>query len=262
VIGVIALIIGVVSLGLSLVPCLGLLTLPLPIAGAALALVGILISAIGQRDGLGIPITGVALNAVACILPVAIFMGFCGLGMRSARQAAQAAQLAAQAAEARQEAERERDQAEALQEANANAAGLVGLFAEPQGQGPLTSLYALDFNFLPHGQAPDALAVDADTLLQEYDRNEKAADRKYRGKTLVVEGTVDWGDDPLDPGHSLFVLKGDWPNREVECKFDKPGVPQPDLLWFKDRRITVQGQCQGASKVGGRVVLDSCRLLK
>jgi hypothetical protein len=261
VIGVISLVIGVLGLVLSLVPCLNLFTWPLQLVGVILAFVGVLISAIGQRDGLGLPVTGLTVNLLACVVPVAMYLGFCGLGKWSAQQAVQAAQ----AEQARQEAERQREEAEALQEADANVAALVGQFTEPQGQGPLTGLGALRLVSLPHGQAPDALVIDADTLLWEYAQNPRQADRKYRGKTLVVEGTVDWGDDPLDPGHSLFVLKGDRPNGgDVQCKFDKPGVPEPDMIWLKDRQVTVQGRCQGtaAKVVGGRVVLDSCRLLK
>jgi hypothetical protein len=258
VIGVISLVIGVVSLGLGLVPCLGLFTLPLPIIGVVLALVGILISAIGQRDGLGIPVTGVALNVVACVLPVAVFLGFCGLGMRSAQQAAQAAQAAAQAEQARQEeAEAERRQIEL-----ANVATMVGLGAGPDG--PVLCLAPASEMEAPVTTLPDGtLEVDLDRLVREFERDPKKAEENYDGKTLRVQGTIQ---QVTEDGRDVTViLQGVGPGvNKVQCEFTNvPNAPVPRRARFPmNWRVVIEGHCEGLDPVDDIPRLSGCKRVK
>jgi hypothetical protein len=257
VVGLIALIVGVISFVLSMVPCLNLFTWPLQVIGLILALIGVGISAFGQREGLGLPISGLAVNALACAVPVAMYLGFCGLGMQGARQAAQEAADAVQAEQERLdqlEAERRRTEA-------TKVATVSGLGAGFDGVGVLLCLPPLAYNSLSYGQSPDALVVDLDKLVREFEENEVQAKRKYLDRTLVIEGTVDWGG--TDHGHVFLELnEAPGSDRYVSCMFDDPHVPRPDVDRLKHQRVTVQGRCKAWYGLLGTVGLDSCKLLK
>jgi hypothetical protein len=258
VIGVIALVIGVISLGLSLVPCLGLFTLPLPIIGVVLALIGILISAIGQRDGFGVPVSAVAVNAVACVLPIAIFFGMCGLGMRGAQQAAQQAAQVAQAEQARQEeAEAEHRQIEV-----ARVATIVGLGTGPDG--PVLCLAPLSEMVAPVSTLPDGtLELDLDRLVREFERDPKRAEEKYEGKILRVQGTIQ---EVTENGRDVTVLlQGIGPGtNKVRCEFTNvPNAPVPRRLRFPmNRRVVIEGNCEGLDPVDDIPRLNGCKLVK
>src|ERR1700676_2433331 len=97
VLGLIGLICGVLGLIIAFIPCVGLFTLPLPIIGVILAIIGIIVSAAGKREGFGLPVTALALNMVACVVPFIMFFGMCGLMTKGVQQAAQQAIADAQA---------------------------------------------------------------------------------------------------------------------------------------------------------------------
>jgi hypothetical protein len=257
VIGVISLVIGVISLALSLVPCLGLVTLPLPIIGAVLALVGILISAIGQREGLGIPVSGMAVNVVACVLPIALVMGFCGLGMRGAQQAAQQAMQQLQELE---QAELERQEAEHRQQTAANVA-VVGLLAAPQGQGPLLSLAVVNDIYPAVSPGPGAtLQVNLNQLVREFELNPRQAERRYQDKILRIQGTIQ---QVRQDGNDTVVVLQSAPldGNKVECEFTD--VPKRDQAWLQiNRPVVIEGTCEGLRGGEPPVWLSECRMVR
>lgn len=51
----------------------------------------------------------------------------------------------------------------------------------------------------PKAQQEEAVEVSADVLLEDYKNNELAADKKYKGKTLRVSGTVSQVTDVFSP---------------------------------------------------------------
>ncbi len=254
--GLIALLNGLLAVVLGAIPCLGLVTLPLPILGIILTVVAFVIAA-HKREGFGVPVSSLLVNLVACVLPFLWSFVFMGLGMKSAEHAAQQREMEAEVE--RQDAER--DEAERRQIEAANAASLVGLGAGPGRSGGLLCLTPLRRMFLPYGQSADALVVDLDQLVREFQENEIEAGRKYLGKTLVIQGKMNYGGH--EEGHAFLNLRGATPDQfEVFCTFDDPAVPQPNVDRLKNQRVTVQGRCKGLFRLTGTVSLESCKLLK
>jgi hypothetical protein len=256
VLGLIALVIGVIGLALSFVPCLGLFTLPLPILGAVLALIAILISAVGQRDGLGIPVSGFAINAVACVVPIALVMGFCGLGMHGAQQAAQLAREREQAAQE----QRDRDDAERRRTEVASLAAVV-LGSGPAG--PLAGASVLGDVLDAQGVMDGTiLRVDLDQLVWDFGFRPTQAKRKYVDQEVRIQGTVERKGD--EDGQPMLVLHGAGTGtNKIECVFDDPDFGGPDLTAAtRGKRITVEGTCEGRKGAGGIVWLSKCRLVK
>jgi hypothetical protein len=258
VVGLVSLIIGIISFALSLVPCLNLFTWPLQVIGLILALVGVCISAFGQREGLGLPIAGLTVNVLACVVPVAMYLGFCGLGMRSAQQAAQQAQAARQAELDRQEqAAAERRQTEATE-----VATMVGLGAGTDG--PVLCLAPLGEVLAPETTLPDGtLEVDLDRLVREFERDAKKAGQKYEGRMLRVQGTIQ---QVTDDGRDVtVVLQGAGPGaNKIRCEFPNvPNAPVPRRVRFPmNRRVVVEGGCESPDPVDATLRLSDCKLVK
>jgi tRNA_anti-like len=259
VLGTIALVIGTLSLVLSFIPCFGLIMLPLPILGLILALVSVLVSAIGQRDGLRVPVSGTAVNALAIVIPIAMTIGFCGLSMQGARQAQQQAMMDAQAEEERERAA----EAERSERVAAKTAGLVGIVAGPQAS-PLLALESLTdvFDHADDEMRTIAVNVDVDQLVRDYDLNPRTADRKYRNQKVRIRGTVD--QLRQGPEDTVVILVGNAPGlHKVECQFDDPLLPEQDAARVqKNLRITIEGICDGRDAVRQPVRISSCKLAK
>jgi hypothetical protein len=230
----------------------------LQVVGVILAFVGVLISAIGQRDGLGLPVTGLTVNLLACVVPVAMYLGFCGLGRWSAQQAVQAAQQAAQEEQARQEAaEAERRQMEV-----AKVVTMVGLGAGPDG--PVLCLAPVGEVMAPVTTLPDGtLEVDLDRLVREFERDPKRAEEKYEGKTLRVQGTIQL---VTEDGRDVTVLlQGIGPGvNKVRCEFPNvPNAPVPRRAKFQmNRKVVIEGNCEGPDPVDDIPRLSGCKLVK
>ncbi len=253
VIGIIALVIGVISFGLSLVPCLNLFTWPLALIGGLLALIGILISAIGQREGLSVPLIGMVVNVLALAVPVAMYVGFCGFGMQGARQAAVAAQQQMQV-----EAElKERQDKERREQESASVATVVGLTAGPQGLwvGLAATGEVLDTIELPEGVT---LSVNLNKFVREFELDSEGAWLTYQNRNLRIEGTIaSSGKDEND--NPFVVLQGPAPGMQrIECHFDDK-VPPPNKLRL-GQRVTVEGACE--KDLGKPVALTGCKIVK
>jgi hypothetical protein len=102
--------------------------------------------------------------------------------------------------------------------------------------------------------------VDARTLLGEYTNDQGAADRKYKGKVLQVQGAVKyWGDLSgvgLDGGKDIPAL--------VRCLFPPDGtkaIREHNQVAHRQKgkeiqastTVVIQGKCNGIST--GRIVL-------
>ncbi len=103
-------------------------------------------------------------------------------------------------------------------------------------------------------QTPD-LKVSATRLYADYDGNEVAADQKYKGKTLLVTGTVDdIGKDIMD---TMYVtLIGDGAIGQVQCFFAKSHAGELAGL-RKGMNLSVKGRCDGKMM---NVMMKGCTL--
>lgn len=105
-------------------------------------------------------------------------------------------------------------------------------------------------------QAP-AQKIAAVLLVSNYEANEVAADQNYKGKTLLVTGTVD--DIGRDIMKTLYLtLTGVGPLANVQCYFAQSHESQLAGL-SKGMNVLVKGQCDGKMM---NVHLRGCTLEK
>lgn len=98
--------------------------------------------------------------------------------------------------------------------------------------------------------------LSADKLYSEYDANEVAADNKYKGKVVVVSGTIrDIGKDIIDQAY--IVIGGDGFLDGVHCVFTEDQHSSFDRL-SKGQNVTVKGEVSG--KIMGSVLMNKCTL--
>jgi len=82
--------------------------------------------------------------------------------------------------------------------------------------------------------------VSANQLYSEYDSNEVAADAKYKGKVVIVSGTIqDIGKDIMDDAYIVIGGKGFLDG--VQCTFTKGGQSSVARL-SKGQQVTVKGE--------------------
>ena len=101
--------------------------------------------------------------------------------------------------------------------------------------------------------------VSVDDLVDEYESNEIAADRKYQGESVLVHGTIfDIGKN--DMGDMYIVVSGRkflWPS-SVTCFFaDDQESLVADLS--KEQRVIVKGRVLGENRIG-EVQIGNCDL--
>lgn len=101
--------------------------------------------------------------------------------------------------------------------------------------------------------AAPAARVTAAQLFADYDANEVAADEKYKGKVLIVTGTIeDIGKDIVD---TMYVtLKTDNAIMSVQCKFADEHKSQLANA-AEGQQVTIKGKCDGKL---GNVLLRGC----
>src|SRR5215212_5004390 len=99
------------------------------------------------------------------------------------------------------------------------------------------------------------IEVSASTLLSDYENNEVAADGKYKGKMLVVSGTINnIAKDILD---KMYVtLKTSNPILSVQCYFDESNQTALSQLQ-KGKQVKIKERCDGKF---GNVTLKDCVL--
>lgn len=92
--------------------------------------------------------------------------------------------------------------------------------------------------------------VLAKTLYSEYERNEVAADEKYKGKIIIVSGAIqDIGKDIMD--NAYIVIGGNGFLDGVQCTFTK-GERSSVARLSKGQQVTVKGEVGG--KMGNVLV--------
>ena len=105
-------------------------------------------------------------------------------------------------------------------------------------------------------QTPVA-SVNASALYKEYDANQVSADEKYKGKTLLVVGTVDSiGKDIMDTPYIALKTGGDL--SEVQCMFADDHKSELAKV-HKGQIVTVRGVCDGKLV---SVILRGCSISK
>lgn len=92
--------------------------------------------------------------------------------------------------------------------------------------------------------------VSANQLYSEYNSNEVAADAKYKGKVVIVSGTIqDIGKDIMDDAY--IVIGGQGFLDGVQCTFTK-GEQSSVARLSKGQQVTVKGVVAG--KMGNVLV--------
>lgn len=230
VLGVIALVVGLMGLLLSLIPCFGVVGIPV----AAIGLVCGFISLFVQREttGRGMPIAGTIVSLVGVIISSLWLLMWVGVANRSKDMAEQmrveAEEMNRRAQQAAQEAEEQRRK---------------------------------DEKELREGKA---LTVAADKLAKDYAGNLVSADNKYKGKVLEVSGKVAKVDKDR-VGRPWIELKTDG-NLVLKCEFTREMIAQLDDVEAM-KEITIRGRCKGKTKGKLRdrdqdeIVLENCTIM-
>jgi len=97
--------------------------------------------------------------------------------------------------------------------------------------------------------------VSANQLYSEYNSNEVAADAKYKGKVVIVSGTIqDIGKDIMDDAYIVIGGKGFLDG--VQCTFTK-GEQSSVARLSKGQQVTVKGEVAGKM---GNVLINKASL--
>jgi hypothetical protein len=90
--------------------------------------------------------------------------------------------------------------------------------------------------------------LSADTIVQDYTDNAIAADVKYKGKELTIEGTIaDFGIDDSDGTPAIYLGSGGI-LEAVHCMFPKSAINQLSKL-KKGQQLRIKGILLGFSIV-------------
>jgi hypothetical protein len=106
-------------------------------------------------------------------------------------------------------------------------------------------------------RAPSAqpLVMTAEQLSSAYSADQVAANKKYKDKTVLLDGVV-IGVAPRDKSCSILSLEGGADQFKVACLFDDPASV---AKLAKGQKVKVRGQCRG---VCSAVVVEGCQLVK
>ena len=118
----------------------------------------------------------------------------------------------------------------------------------------LVVIYFCILSGVSFAQSAHLLGID---LMEEYDKNEVAADLSFKDKEIFVSGAIDSiGKDIL--GTPYVVIDKNKGIFGVQCMFNMKDLPQLASL-RKGQLIHVIGVCNGKM---GNVVLKNCRIFK
>lgn len=136
--------------------------------------------------------------------------------------------------------------------------------------------YLIGFSLMAHGisatsqlrrdrdatavvNATDVIKVTASQLVADYSANEVAADGKYKGKVLEVNGVISSiGKDITDRPYISFTSNNPGSFRGVQCIFEKNQEEQLVTL-AKGESISVRGMCDGLM---GNVLIKGSQLVQ
>ena len=98
-----------------------------------------------------------------------------------------------------------------------------------------------------------SFTLTANELYSEYDHNEVAADSKYKGKVVAVDGIVqDIGKDIMDDAY--IVIGGSGFLDGVQCMFTS-GEQSKVANLSKGQKVSVKGEVSGKM---GNVLVNKC----
>jgi hypothetical protein len=215
VLGIASLVVGFVGLAIGIIPCVGILGLPVAAIGLLLGLVGLVVALAGGREAVGLPSAGSGVSLLGCVVSVVWWYISLHSAVSNTREGI--ADLGKRLEEQKQQMERQAREQQA-KEAQARA---------------------------------NPVAVSARDLLDAYEADPAAADRKYRGRWLEVTGEVAVV-NVVQSGYFTLTDQG----RFLRCGFTDAAarLKQGDT-------VTVKGQCAGKPP-GGNVQLLQCELVK
>lgn len=128
--------------------------------------------------------------------------------------------------------------------------GIIGaIFSSPKKEGGMPSSPAA--NIVP---AEPPVTVTAVQLFNDYDANEVAADEKFKGKRLLVTGTV----QSIDKGaFNNIVISLRTPNEfmAVHASFDNEHEKMAASL---KKGVKVNWICDGEGRIIGSPILKNC----
>ncbi|SQH36334.1 MULTISPECIES: OB-fold putative lipoprotein [Haemophilus] len=94
-------------------------------------------------------------------------------------------------------------------------------------------------------------------LEKEYDKNEARANKKFKGKNLIVSGTIGSIEtDLFDHPYIVFKSKNEFNFNATQAKFKKSAYDKVIDLNKSDKVNLV---CEGAGEVAGTPMLDNCQ---
>lgn len=106
---------------------------------------------------------------------------------------------------------------------------------------------------------PNFIADSPEPIVREYEKNEVAADNKYKGKTVRITGRInDIAKGILDEIYITFDMPGQWDIRTVQCFFSDAHNEEISKL-NKGQTITIQGTVDGLMM---NVLLKDCWIVK
>src|SRR5262245_36393748 len=223
--GVIALVLGIIGLVIALIPCVGIVGIPIAAIGFLLGVIGIFTS--GRTTGRGLPIAGTCVS-VAGLVIAGIWLALTASVIKKSGEQIEAARVEMEA------------QAKIIQEESR--------VAQEQRQ--------QEDKELREGQAT---AATADKLYEEFDKNPLTAESTYKGKVLEVTGTLLRVERDRFGRSTLVFEAGKNANAAVRCDFSRDANAQLEKLEVK-QKVTVRGKYAGKGK-NQAVRLENCLLV-
>jgi hypothetical protein len=121
-------------------------------------------------------------------------------------------------------------------------------------------LWALFVNNSPMSSTitnSNAIVITATQLYEEYNANEEAANAKYKGKIIKINGIVnEIGIDRVDTPYVILTGSGQNGLFGVQCMFSSKDELKAAQL-FEGQSLTIEGICQG---FGLDVILKNCKI--
>ena len=221
--GVIALVLGILGLVISLIPCFGIIGIPLAAVGLLLGIIGIFTS--GRTTGRGMPIAGTIVSAAGLLIG-GIWLALAANFFKKADERMEAARV-----------EGERQGKIAQEEARK---------AEEKRQKEEKEL-----------REGKAVAVTAKELYDDYRKNSLTADSKYKNKVVEITGAVDRVDkDRFGRAAVEFKTDGD---SVVRCEFPRDAVAPLEKL-KTGQQVSIRGRCTGLGKKD-EIKVEDCLLV-
>jgi len=103
-----------------------------------------------------------------------------------------------------------------------------------------------------------AYKVTAQEIMKEYEQNELAADRKYKGQIIEVSGKIGTINSEITGKPYVTLKVGEYDIFSVQCLFGRDEV---DLLLnlTKGSSVTLKGRVEGKL---GNILVEECQIVK